>query len=510
MEKLLPRSARAREQLARLARLARPARATPSNVGSQGQQPFARVAPLLRAALLLGAGGGFALASLLSLALALGLPLGPWWSAVVQAHGHLQLYGWAGLFVLGVALHFLPRLRGAPLVWPRAIPWLLGALVTALVLRGLSQPLLSLANGGSAVAWLWRATLLASGVLEALALGGVIAVLGGAALRRDGPPLRTRQALWSVWPFLLCAVGSLGLATLVNLADVVQVSLAPSNRGIISAAGDGANVVLGLFGFLIPMALAMSARALPMYAGLDAFPQRALWPTALVYCAGLALALIGQIGGGDPTPGTAFGRLSGIGLAIMGGVLVVFIVLCAQLMSSRGRLPARVRALAPTPEQSARNYTRRVATERATYGPYVALIGSAYSWALLAGLLLLLDGGALALGANPPVSLDAPRHSLALGFIALLMAGVSSRMIPGFSGGRLASPRWVVALLWLGNGAAVLRVGSLLALPALAGLGATGLALDSVCFGLSGPLGLAFAICLTINLWPALSPGRRA
>jgi hypothetical protein len=220
------------------------------------------------------------------------------------------------------------------------------------------------------------------------------------------------------------------------------------------------------------------------------------------------LAVLGSALG--QAPGAAAGRLTGLGLAIMGAVLVGFITLFARLMSGRGRLPQKVRALAPQPEQVARSYRERVAKERATFGPYVRLVVSAYIWALVAGVLLLLDGVALALGANAPFTLDAARHSLAVGFIALLLAGVSVRMIPGFSGGHIASPRWVVALLWLGNGAALLRVGSLLALPLLGMFGVGGLALESAIFGLSGPLGLAFAICLLITLWPALARSHQA
>ena len=506
METLLPRLQWSRAR-PRPERAEQPGRAaTP-----QGQQPFALVAPLLRAALLLGAAGGFVLASVLSLSLALRLPLGVWWLAVAQAHGHLQVYGWAGLFVIGVAFHFLPRLRGAPLAYPRMVPWLLAALVAALVLRGISQPLLVVAaggaqDGGGAWAAVWRVLLVASGLLELAGIAGVLAELGGTALRRGAPAFHARPALWSVWPFLLCAVGSLGLAALLNLSNVFGAAGSGSG-GIVPPGGDAANVLLGLFGFLVPMALAMSARALPMYAGLDAFPRRVLWPAALTYAAGLLLALLGELDtGGDLASGAALGRLGGLGLALMGGVLVAFIALFGRLMAGRGRLPKRVRSLAPAPEQVARGYTRHVANERATFGPYVALIGSAYGWALLAGLLLLLDGVSLALGAGTPVTLDAPRHSLAVGFIALLLAGVSARMIPGFSGGHIASPRWVVALLWLGNAAALLRVGSLLAQPALAALGSGGSTLDSALFGLSGPLGLAFAICLAINVWPALAP----
>jgi hypothetical protein len=64
----------------------------------------------------------------------------------------------------------------------------------------------------------------------------------------------------------------------------------------------------------------------------------------------------------------------------------------------------------------------------------------------------------------------------------------------------------VTATLWLGNSAAILRVGSLLIAPLLDALGPSGAFVDSLLFGLSGPLGLALAICLAVNLWPALFP----
>jgi hypothetical protein len=51
------------------------------------------------------------------------------------------------------------------------------------------------------------------------------------------------------------------------------------------------------------------------------------------------------------------------------------------------------------------------------------------------------------------------------------------------------------------------RVAPMLAAPLLNTIGPTGSFVDSLLFGLSGPLGLALAICLAVNLWPTLSPG---
>lgn len=459
---------------------------------SPHQEPFARVAPLLEAALLLGAGGGFALATVLSLTSALAVPLGPWWAALAQAHGHLQLYGWAGLFVLGVTFHFLPRLRGTPLVAPWLVPWILGVLVGGLLLRALSQPLVTATQAAP-----WRVLLLTSGILEGAALLGAVLLLGLTA--RRGPPLATRPAFGSALPFMATAFCALVVAGIVNLVNTVQAS---TTAGLVPQAGDDLNVILGLLGFLVPMALAMSVRSLPMYAGLEAFPGRVRWPLASAYLIGLVLICVGT--GNDPGLAGWPGMLDGLGMLLIGVVILVFVGVFLRLMRARGRLPHRVALLAPSPAAVARSYTAQVARERSAYGPFVAVVASAYLWAVLGGVLLIGDGLALLFGTPPPFALDVVRHSFAIGFIALMICGVAPRMLPGFSGGTIVSPTLVRATLWLGNSAAALRVGSLLLSPLLARFTGIGQTLDAAAFGLSGPVGLALALCLAVNLWPAL------
>jgi uncharacterized protein involved in response to NO len=457
------------------------------------QQPFANVAPVVGAALVLGAGVGFVFAAVLSVTEATHTAGGPWWQALVQAHGHIQLYGWAGLFVIGVALHLLPRLRGAGLARPELVPWALGALVGAMVLRALCQPLIAL--DGASIA---RLGLALSGVLECSGVGIVILLL--LATSRRAAPIRAQSALGSVAPFVALAFASLGAASVVNLVNVVRAAALP--LGIVPSASDNLNVTLGLLGFLVPMTLAMSARSLPMYAGLEAVPARTLWPIAFTYLAGLMLAAIGVISGTQP--GTWSGMLAGVGFTLVGAALTATVLRFMWLMRARGHLPSRVAALAPAPAVVSRRYVAQVKRERSAYGPFVALVASAFSWALLGGALLLLDGITQAAGQTPLVTLDAARHSLAVGYVALLICGIAPRMIPGFSNGRIRSRQLVTATLWLGNGAAFLRVGSLLAAPLLEAVGARGNFLDQVAFGLSGPLGLSLALCLAINLWPAL------
>src|SRR3954449_3316933 len=108
---------------------------------------------------------GFGLGMLLFLHLAAGQAAWLWWVAAVQAHGHIQLFGWAGMFALGVGLYFVPRLRGCPAPAPgavRAASWLLGV---GLAMRALAQPTVAALDPGAlrAVA---SGVLVLSGLLE--------------------------------------------------------------------------------------------------------------------------------------------------------------------------------------------------------------------------------------------------------------------------------------------------------------------------------------------------------
>ncbi len=459
------------------------------------QQPFTRVSPLLKTALLMGACGGFLLATILTTTYALSIPLGSWWEALAQAHGHLQLYGWAGLFVLGVALHFLPRLRGTPLTGARLVPWLLGILIVSLVSRAICQPMLSIYPTNA-----WRIGLVSSGVFEVVAYACALSILVLTAL--SGPRPTTRPAYWSVLPFFAGAFCSLGIASIVNLVNLVQTAHA---SGLVPSTGDTLNVTLGLFGFLVPVALAMSARSLPMYAGLDGFPRRVLWPLAGAYFAGLLLLCIGVDGGPLPAPWASI--IAGLGMALLGAVVLLFVGIFLNLMRRRGKLPERVAKLASSPQTLAHTYQEQVRKEQTHYGPFVGLVASAYLWAMLGALLLLIDGCSMLTIGSELVARDAVRHAFALGFIALLICGIAPRMLPSFSGSKITLPSLVSATLWLGNAAAILRVGSLLFAPLLAST--QGFAIDTFLFSLSGPCGLALAVCLAINLWPTLRSSPR-
>jgi uncharacterized protein involved in response to NO len=448
--------------------------------------PFERIAPYLRAALLLGSGGGFLLASILTLTPLFGVPLGAWWLAVVQTHGHLQLFGWAGLFVIGVALYFLPRLRGKPLAWPALLPWIGGMLVSSLLLRLLSQPLLVVTGW-----FLWALVLIVSGVLEALVLPVILLVLAQTSRRgpAGGPAGKNAvEGLGPIAPLIFGAFFLLALDGILNLFNCITLL---ANGGLVPAAGDQANIMLGLFGLLVPMALGMSTRMLPLYARIQPFPAPLLRVLTLVYFAGIICWLLGLF-----LPGPLFASISGLGNLLIGIVMLVFTGYFLYLMRRRTQLSPQMAAHAHDAETFAARALQRRREEQERYGPYVGLIGSAYLWGTFGALLLVIDGIAVLLFGKLPVAVDVIRHSFAVGFITLLICGIGTRLVPSFSGRAIRSPKLVTAILVLGNLAVLLRVVSLLLTPVLPGA--------SFFFALSGPTGLALILCFTVNLWPAL------
>src|SRR5262245_35491122 len=88
----------------------------------------------------------------------------------VNAHGHAQIFGWVGLFVMGFAYQAFPRFKHASLAWPRAAWASLGMMLAGIVGRSIGEPLAGELHwaGVAAVASAW---------LEVAAVGLFAAVI---------------------------------------------------------------------------------------------------------------------------------------------------------------------------------------------------------------------------------------------------------------------------------------------------------------------------------------------
>jgi uncharacterized protein involved in response to NO len=346
--------------------------------------------------------------------------------------------------------------------------------------RALGQPLTA--------AWPPAAPLLPlSGALELGGAGLAVGLLGATAVR--GVPPAQRPGYTHVLPWLVLVFASFLVGLALNLAGLVAAAASP--LALVPAPWQPLVLLLGLYGFLVGICVAMSARTFPLYLRVRVAPTATVNGLLGVFLLGL-LARAAAILGGPPAL-EPLGQVV-LGVALVGAALLVD----APFLLSRRAVLAEAAHRAASYGQA----SRLAAPRESEYIAADWLLRSAYSWLLVAAALLLV-GGLLGLVGGTPPPPDAERHALGAGFVTLLIFGMGVHLLPGFLSRRIASARLVWATLWLGGLAALLRVVPPLAAWLLALLGDAALptALSASLQGTAGLLDLGAVICFGVNLW---------
>ena len=324
--------------------------------------------------------------------------------AWIQAHGHAQVLGWIGSFILGIGFYSIPKLRGGlkPFaLWPA---WLSGAMwMAGVLLRWLANVYL----------WQWRVLLPASAGLE---LAAFLIFLHAVSQHKPDKSKDSGKKRLDTWIFVVIA-GAMGLlATLVlNLAATVWLAM----RGVSPAfpqAFDQRFLVLAAWGFMVPFVWGFSTKWLPTFLGTQPPVNRLLGSAVVVHAVAIAL-----------------------GLASFFRATTVLIVLSASLAIVALRIFAK-------PEKAAKT--------RGIHGSFPFFVRAAYVWLIVAASL-----GVWAANAANPIGLwGASRHALTVGFIAMMVFCIGQRVLPAFSGMRLLfSPRLMFAGLVLLSAGCILR-----------------------------------------------------
>lgn len=326
-------------------------------------------------------------------------------TAWIQAHGHAQLFGWVGTFILGISLYVLPKFRGRS---PKSFGtmWAVGVLWVA----GVAWRWWAGVSGTG-----WRLGLVASAVLElaAYALSQYVLVFA-TEKRKNGRSLPVDLGSW----LGLAGFGALGVALIMNLVLSAELALHGSSP-VFSPRADRAFLLVALWGFTVPMAWGYSTRFVTIFLGLRPPLQRAApWLSAAV-----ALLVI---------------------LALAGRFLVADALALAETLAAIWTL----RVYHPT---------LRPPKVIGVYRHYPQFVLMSFAW--------LVIGAALGLAADLAPSASglggASRHAVTVGFLATLIFCIGPRILPAFLGGReLAGTGLMAAALWLLNAGCLLRVSS--------------------------------------------------
>jgi hypothetical protein len=381
--------------------------------------------PFLAIALLIAVFGGFVLAIMLPVEIALGR-VGGGWAARVQVHGHLQTVGCVGLFIMGVAYRLVPRFAGRPLPYPALVApsfWLVagGVLVRAVVQPLASEP------------W-FGALLAAAGWAQAVGA----ACFAANVIALAAPSIRQRQ---EYAPFL--AAGAAWFALQATLGAVWLTELALEGGTVLAADRNGVLLALQVFGFHLAFLFGVGLRSFPTFFGVGRIAFAPAAAGAAAFHGGLALiVLAGLIAVLDARPAV----IDHIGAIAVGGA-----ILWLGALTRWWRLPTRLRPASR---------------------PFAWTLQPAMAWLALAGVLQILFAleGLFRGAPVDPRGTDAVRHIIEIGVILLAIVGMAQMVLPEFAAERLRGPqaRWRSAGFGVALSlAALLRAGARFVAPPL-------------------------------------------
>lgn len=321
-------------------------------------------------------------------------------AAWLQAHGHAQIFGWVGTFILGIGSHVIPVARGGlrpPLGWG----WTCAGLWTC----GVAMRWI-----GTATGWGWRWLLPVSAACELTAFLIVLIALTG----RD----RRRGTSLPIEPWhLIVMVGATGFAATVAMNVFATVTVAwQGATPEVPAYLNQPLLWLATWGFLAPVIWGFSTKWLPVLLGLA--------PVRLpVIAAGVALNMLAVL-------------LAAAGWTAAAGALLL----------AAGTLVATGLRLFESPVRAPKTH--------GVHATFPAFVRIAYVWSIVAAMLSF-GAGLL----DAPGFANASRHAFTVGFVATMVFAIGSRMLPAFM---CAGPLWssqvmFTALLLLASGC-VLRV----------------------------------------------------
>lgn len=315
-----------------------------------------------------------------------GVTISPAW---LQAHGHAQVFGWVGSFLLGIDFYSIPKLRERVkgvihAAWVCWALWILGV---------------AMRWATTVYRWEWRLLMPGGGLLEFAAFCIFLVVVS-----RHKPKDSGKGALepW-VWVVMSATMGFL-LSLAANLAESMRVAL----RGVDPAFPHGFDqrylVLLG-WGFLVPFVWGFSAKWMRVFLGLRPIRSRFLFAAVILDFLGVGCAAF------------AWFRLA----TLLVLAATVCCVVAIRIFESSEQEPKT----------------------RGIHKSFPAFVRLAYAWLLIAASL----GVAACQWDTSGGFWGASRHALTVGFVGVMILAVGQRILPAFAGMRLL---WSPALMFAG------------------------------------------------------------
>lgn len=323
----------------------------------------------------------------------------------LQAHGHAQVFGWIGTFIIGIGYYSLSKM-GRLKSFAVSRGWMSWALWTSGV------ALRWVANVSE---WNWRLLLPVSAAFQLTAFLIFFVTVSGHK-PRSGSAARAGIETWM--KLVIASTTAFLLALLMNQV-VTMVLASTSAHPEIPHWLDQRYLFLVAWGFPVLAVWGFNARWLPVFLGLREPSSNGLLAALAVCACGVGAALLAHF------------------------LMATLLLLVASILAA---LALRVFQRSQKPPKTL-----------GVSGSFPHFVRGAYVWLLVAAAL----GVYAAIADSYGGIWGASRHSLTVGFLATMVFAIGQRVLPAFCGMRLLySSKLMFASLIMLNLGCLLRVAS--------------------------------------------------
>jgi hypothetical protein len=325
--------------------------------------------------------------------------------AWIQAHGHAQIFGWIGTFIIGIGYFSLSKM-GAISSFAVRRGWISWALWTVgVTLRWFANVTL----------WNWRVLLPVSALAELAGFLVFFRTVSGHRSSGEHPHAERRR----VEAWMLLVIGSTFgfLATLMLNAITTAYLAFQADSPTFPHGLDQRFLVLATWGIPVLAIWGFNARWLPAFLGLRTGSSKGLLAALGCCAAGVVLTIAGNFA---------------VGFALL--TIASLLVIAALNIFERAEKPPNLQGV---------------------HRSFGVFIRACYVWLLIGGVLSMWasqsdrNGGIW----------GASRHALTVGFLASMIFTIGARILPAFAGGRrIFSPKLMLAACTLLNMGCFLRV----------------------------------------------------
>ncbi len=326
-------------------------------------------------------------------------------AAWIQGHGHAQMFGWIGSFILGIGFYSQPA-HGRSVI--RLPLWCYALWSTGVGMRWVA----------GIYGWHWRMLYPLSAGFELIAVLLFLFAAShhklpeGTRGERTKPPME----LWMV--SVLLGTAGLAVAVVFNFAECVHLA-ASGNARAFPYSLDQKYLVLTAWGFLVPVVWGFSARWLHSFLAIST-------PNTRIMAYALELDVVGVLFG------VAGWAIAATIVLAAGAVTVVF----ALHLTQRPHGKPKVIGIHPS---------------------FPTFVRSAYAWLVIAGSMSVWA----AVADHHGGIWGASRHALTVGFAATMVFAIGPRILPHFAGiYSIYSKRLMFLCLLLLQTGCLLRVAS--------------------------------------------------